>query len=87
MMFSASQELAIIRLVEESELFVRRTLREIKVRRSSFYRWYRACEENGLDGLENQRRAVRQCWNRIPGSVGESIIVVALNGPICRPGN
>ena len=54
MMYTASEKLAIIRLVEESELSIRRTLREIKVSRSSFYRWYRAYEQDGLDGLENQ---------------------------------
>jgi len=40
MMRSASEKLAIIRLVEDSELSVRRTLSEIKVSRTSFYRWY-----------------------------------------------
>ena len=46
-MYSASEKLAIIRLVEDSELSIRRTLVEINVSRSSFYRWYRAyeCEE------------------------------------------
>jgi len=36
MMYAASEKLAIIRLVEESELSVRRTLREIKVCRSIY---------------------------------------------------
>ena len=39
MMYTASEKLAIIRLVEESELSIRRTLREIKVSRTSFYRF------------------------------------------------
>ena len=52
-MRTASEKLAIIRLVEESELSVRRTLDEIKVSRTSFYRWYSAYEQGGLDGLEN----------------------------------
>jgi len=37
MMRTASEKLAIIRLVEDSELSVRRTLDEIKVSRTSFY--------------------------------------------------
>ena len=77
MMYTASEKLAIIRLVEESELSVRRTLREIKISRSSFYRWYRAYEQDGLDGLENTSRAVRQHWNRTPDSVRELIVEVA----------
>jgi len=80
-MYTASEKLAIIRLVEESELSVRRILREIKISRSSFYRWYRAYEQKGLDGLENQSRAVRQCRNRIPDSVRELVVNVALERP------
>ena len=56
MMRTASEKLAIIRLVEDSELSVRRTLDEIKVSRTSFYRWYAAYEKGGLDGLANQGR-------------------------------
>ena len=44
MMYTASEKLAIIRLVEDSDLSVRRTLQEIKISRSSFYRWYAAYE-------------------------------------------
>ena len=58
-MYTASEKLAIIRLVEASELSVRRTLAEIKVSRSSFYRWYGAYERGGLDGLANQGRVSR----------------------------
>ena len=85
MMYSASEKLAIIRLVEESELSIRRTLAKIKVSRSSFYRWYRAYEAQGLDGLENQSRAARQHWNRIPDSVREWIVKVALEHPDLTP--
>ena len=62
-MHNASEKLAIIRLVEDSELSVRRTLVELKVSRSSFYRWYRAYERDGLEGLENHSRASRHQWN------------------------
>jgi putative transposase len=85
MMYTASEKLAIIRLVEESELSIRRTLQEIKVSRNSFYRWYRAYEERGLDGLENHSRAVRRHWNRIPDSVRELIVEVALGRPDLTP--
>ncbi len=68
-MYSASEKLAIIRLVEDSELSIRRTLDEMSVSRSSFYRWYRAYERDGPDGLQNHSRASRQHWNRIPDSV------------------
>jgi putative transposase len=85
MMCTASEKLAIIRLVQDSELSVRRTLREIKVSRSSFYRWYAAYEQDGLDGLENQGRASRCHWNRIPDSVRRMIVEVALEHPDLTP--
>lgn len=84
-MYSASEKLVIIRLVEDSELSVRRTLREIKVSRSSFYRWYSAYERDGLEGLENRSRASRRHWNRIPDSVRTLIVNVALDRPDLTP--
>jgi len=84
-MFTASEKLAIIRLVEKSELSIRRTLQEIKVSRTSFYRWCRAYEERGLDDLENQSRAVRHHWNRIPDSVRALIVEAALDRPDLTP--
>ncbi|MFT4518644.1 MAG: putative transposase [Halioglobus sp.] len=81
MMRAASEKLAIIRLVEDSELSVRRTLGEIKVSRTSFYRWYGAYEKDGFDGLANQGRASRRHWNRIPDSVRSMSVAVALDRP------
>jgi len=78
-MYSASEKLAIIRLVEDSELSVRRTLAELNVSRSSFYRWYRAYERGGLEGLENHSRASRQHWNKIPDSVRDQVVEIALD--------
>ena len=60
-MYSASEKLAIIRLVEDSELSICRTLVEINVSRSSFYRWYQAYERAGPDGLKP-----RICKKQIP---------------------
>ena len=84
-MYSASEKLAIIRLVEESELSIRRTLDEIRVSRSSFYRWYQAYERGGLQGLKNNSRASRQHWNKIPDSVCELVVDIALNQPGLTP--
>lgn len=84
-MYSASEKLAIIRLVEDSELSVRRTLIEINISRSSFYRWYQAYERVGPDGLHNHSRASRQHWNKIPESVRELVVDVALDQPELTP--
>ena len=85
MMDAASEKLAIIRLVEDSELSIRRTLQEIKVSRSSFYRWYLAYEKRVMDGLESRSRAARQHWNRIPDSVRKVIVEIALERPDLTP--
>ena len=85
MMHTASEKLAIIRLVEDSELSVRRTLDEIKVSRTSFYRWYAAYEKGGLDGLSNQGRVSKRHWNRIPEAVRSLVIGIALDRPELTP--
>jgi len=41
----------IIRLVEESDISIRRTLKELDIARSSLYDWYRRYHESGYDGL------------------------------------
>ena len=84
-MYSASEKLAIIRLVEESELAVRRTLDEIRVSRSSFYRWYRSYEHGGFEALERQRRSHGRHWNRIPNSVRAMMVELALENPDMTP--
>jgi transposase-like protein len=40
MRFTQSEKMEIIRMVEESSLSVKQTLREMDVSRSSFYEWY-----------------------------------------------
>jgi putative transposase len=40
MRYPASEKLEIIRLVEQSELPVRRTLEKLGIPRTTFYRWY-----------------------------------------------
>ena len=52
MRFTASEKLEIIRLVEESDLGVKRTLAELDIPKSTFYKWYRSYVENGFDGLQ-----------------------------------
>jgi len=41
-----SEKMEIIRLVEQSDLGVGRTLQELKVNKSTFYKWYNTYLEN-----------------------------------------
>jgi transposase InsO family protein len=85
MRHSASEKMEIIRTVEESELGVKRTLEELDVPRSSFYRWYRSYQEGGYEALADQPPAPRRFWNRIPESEREHVVEVALEHPDLSP--
>ena len=50
MRLSAAEKYEIIQLVDRSELGVNRTLKEMGIHKSTFYKWYQAYLANGLDG-------------------------------------
>jgi len=85
MTLSASEKYEVIRLVEESELSVRRTLNELGVSRSSFYRWYKAYRDDGYEGLVARSKSPKQFWNKLPESVEEQCLEVALEHPELSP--
>ena len=51
MRYPASEKLEIIRLVEQSHLPVRRTLAQIRIPRSTFYRWCDQYQTGGPEAL------------------------------------
>jgi len=81
MRYSAAEKREIIHLVEHSDLPVKRTLTELGVPRSSFYRWYQRFEEDGMVGLETKPSQAKRFWNRIPESVREQVVTLALDYP------
>lgn len=78
MKYSQAEKYEIIRMVEQSNLGVRRTLKQIGVSKSSFYDWYRRYLDDGYDGLEIQSKQPRQFWNRIPDQERGKIVDYAL---------
>jgi len=78
MRYTQSEKYQIIRLVEESELPVKQTLRELDVPRSTFYGWYGKYAEHGLEGLEDRKPHTKRFWNRIPDQERERIKDIAL---------
>ena len=74
MSLSASEKVEVIRMVEDSELSIRRTLAELGISRSSFYRWYQRYQEGGPDALQNVSRSPRRFWNKLPESVKEQCL-------------
>ena len=78
---SPEEKLEIIHIVEHSELSIKKTLEELDVPRSSFYRWYLRYQEQGPDGLLEAPARARQFWNRIPESVRQQVLSLALQYP------
>ena len=78
MRYSPSEKLEIIRIVEDSELSVRQTLKEIGIHRSTFYNWYRLYLEDGIEGLDPKKPKARSFWNKIPVEVKEQVVQQAL---------
>jgi putative transposase len=85
MSYSPAEKMEIIRLVEASVLPAKRTLAELDVPRSSFYRWYKAYVDGGYEALENESSSPRRFWNRIPESERERVVERALADPELTP--
>jgi putative transposase len=81
MKYSESEKLEIIKLVENSNISVRKTLKEIGVSKSTFYEWYNKYLEDGVEGLNNKNKSPKQFWNVIPESERNMIADVALTFP------
>ena len=85
MRHSQAEKMEIIRIVEESELSVRRTLRELGINRSTFYGWYKHYLEDGYDGLAPAKPRRRRFWNKIPQDVREMAVRTALENTTLSP--
>jgi len=75
---SPSEKLEIIRVVEDSSLGVKRTLRELDINRSTFYAWYRRYQEGGGEALAARAPQPRRFWNAIPPWVKKKVVETAL---------
>ena len=85
MRFTQSEKMEIIRLVQGSQFGVNRTLEELDVPRSSFYRWYQRYKKEGYEGLANRSSSCRRFWNKIPDREKQRVIDVALAKPELTP--
>lgn len=85
MRLEAAEKEEIIRLVDNSDLGVNRTLRELGINKSTFYKWYQAYTDKGIDGLKPPGRRTRQQWNTIPQEQKNLAIELALEHPQLSP--
>ncbi len=81
MRFTVSEKQEFIKMVVESDLGVNRTLREIGLNKSTFYTWYKAFSDYGVDGLEPRKRSSRRQWNSIPQEQKNLVVELALDRP------
>jgi len=79
--YSSEEKLEIIHLVEHSNTFVKRTLEELEIPRSTFYSWYQRYQEEGVEGLQDRRPNRKQFWNKIPEVVRDEIVDMAIKYP------
>ena len=78
---TAAEKMEIIRLVEKSDLSIKRTLEQLDVPRSSFYHWYLKYQEAGIAGLQTKKFRQNQFWNKIPDQVKGEVVELALQKP------
>ncbi len=78
MRYPASEKLEIIGIVEQSHLPAKRTLDQLGIARRTFYRWYDRYREGGPEALADRPSAPSRVWNRIPGTIHDQIIEMAL---------
>ena len=85
MRYPASEKLEIIRLVERSHLPAKQTLDMLGIPRTTFYRWYERFRLEGQDALQDKAPLPARVWNRIPDTVRERLITLALDRPELSP--
>ena len=74
MRYPASEKTEIIKIVEQSHLSVRKTLEQIGISRSTFYRWYEQYQAGGPEALEDRPSHPSRIWNRIPDEIRTQIV-------------
>ncbi len=56
MRYTPAEKYETILMVEDSSMSVKRTLKELDIARSTFYKWYNDYLVDGYDGLEDSCR-------------------------------
>jgi transposase InsO family protein len=85
MRYPAAEKLEIIRLVEQSHLPARRTLRQLGIPPATFYRWYDRYQHGGPEALADRPCRPARVWNRIPEATRGKIVDLALAEPELSP--
>jgi len=82
MRHSQTEKMEIIRIVEQSHLPIKHTLKELDIASSTFYNWYQRFQIYGYDGLADKSSRPGRIWNRIPDKERERVVQIALEYPV-----
>jgi transposase InsO family protein len=85
MRYPAAEKIEIIRLVEQSHLPARRTLRQLGIPPATFYRWLDRLQRGGPEALADRPSRPERVWNRIADARRAQIIDLALAEPELSP--
>ena len=85
MRYSQTEKMEIIKMVEQSALSVKTTLKEFGMNRSTFYGWYRRYVIDGYDGLADKKPTPKKFWNKIPEHEKKQTVKTALDFPEKSP--
>ncbi len=81
----ADEKMETIRLVEGSDLSMTRTLKELDVRKSTYYGWLGRYLNGGFDALHDRKPVVSKHWNRITERTQAHVVERALAEPALSP--
>jgi transposase len=81
MRFTASEKEELIRMIVGSELGINQTLRSLGINKSTFYKWYKAYSDYGIDGLAPSKRSSKRQWNSLPQDQKDLVVELALEYP------
>lgn len=85
MHYSQSEKMEIIQLVEGSDLGVIRTLKQLKVNKTTFYNWYNAYLNQGFEGLARKKSSKKPVWNKIAPADRDKVVEISLENPELSP--
>lgn len=77
MRLTAEEKAEVIRLVVHGAESINKSLIRLGIHKRTFYNWYHAYSEGGIDALQNKGRSKQQ-WNRIPDQERQLIVDLAL---------
>jgi transposase InsO family protein len=62
-----------------------RLLKDLQISRTTYYRWRRSYDENGMDGLSKGKPMAKRIWNKLTPEEAERILAVARYHPELSP--